>query len=113
MGVRSERAVTLDEFRATLSEGEPPAGLSAALRALWLDAKGDWSGAHGLVDDPRTTEEARVHAYLHRKEGDLSNARYWYRHAGSKPATGPLDVEWETLVREQLRGGRRSRATSR
>ena len=111
LGVRSERAVTFEEFHATLTEKEPPAGLSAALRALWFDAKGDWQGAHGLVDDPRTTVEARVHAYLHRKEGDLSNARYWYRHAGATPATGPLDAEWEMLVREQLRGGRRNRET--
>jgi hypothetical protein len=95
--------MTLDEFRATLAEVEPPAGLGAPLRALWLDAKGDWKGAHALVDDPRNSAEARVHAYLHRKEGDLSNARYWYRHAGVEPVTGSLETEWASLTQGLLR----------
>ncbi len=94
-----------EEFRDSLASKKPPSGLSKALRALWLDAKGDWGGAHGLVDDPDDSVESRVHAYLHRKEGDLSNARYWYSHAGVKPITTSLDAEWETLVRELLTNG--------
>ena len=94
--------MTVDEFRATLSGGEPPPGVGATLRALWLEGKGDWAGAHGLVDDLETTEAMRVHAYLHRKEGDVSNARYWYGRAGVEPSLLPLDREWERLVRELL-----------
>ena len=94
--------MTVEEFRATLSGEEPPPGVSATLRALWLDGKGDWAGAHGLVDDLVTTEAMRVHAYLHRKEGDVSNARYWYGRAGTEPPLLPLDREWERLVRELL-----------
>ena len=94
--------MTVDEFRATLAGGEPPHGASTPLRALWLDGKGDWAGAHGLVDDLETTEAMRVHAYLHRKEGDVSNARYWYTRAGTEPSLLPLDREWQRLVRELL-----------
>src|SRR5262245_57930730 len=95
--------MTFDEFRASLkSDGEPPAGLSAPLRALWLDGKGDWAAAHGTVDDLETKAAARVHAYIHRKEGDLDNARYWYRRAGATPVTESLEREWEQLVRTML-----------
>ena len=96
--------MTFEEFQKTLDDAKPADGLTPSLHALWLDAKGDWSGAHGLVDDPRTSDEARVHAYLHRKEGDLSNARYWYRRAGATPATGTLESEWEDLVRALVSG---------
>jgi hypothetical protein len=92
--------MTFEDFRASLAtDGEPPAPLSAPLRALWLDGKGDWAAAHGTVDDLETKAAARVHAYLHRKEGDLDNARYWYRRAGAEPATGSLESEWAELVR--------------
>ena len=95
--------MTFLEFRASLSSGdEPPAQLSAPLRALWLDGKGDWAAAHGTVDDLETKTAARVHAYVHRKEGDLDNARYWYRRAGATPFTGSLDEEWSELVRTLL-----------
>ena len=95
--------MTFLEFRASLaSRDEPPAGLSAPLRALWLDGKGDWAAAHGTVDDLETTTAARVHAYIHRKEGDLDNARYWYRRAGAQPSTAALESEWAELVRALL-----------
>ena len=95
--------MTLEEFRASLAAGdEPPAALSAPLRALWLDGRGDWAAAHATVDDLETKAAARVHAYIHRKEGDLDNARYWYRRAGAQPATGSLEDEWADLVRALL-----------
>ena len=68
------------------------------LRALWHEAHGDWTAAHEFAQDVDTPEGARVHAYLHRKEGDRTNAAYWYRRAGQSIATGPLEGEWETLV---------------
>jgi hypothetical protein len=95
--------MTFDQFRASLkTAAKPPARMSAPLRALWLDGKGDWAAAHGTVDNLETKEAARVHAYLHRVEGDRDNARYWYGRAGVKPATNALEGEWEELVRAFL-----------
>jgi hypothetical protein len=92
-----------DEFSAAARSGREPPRLSPILRALWLDGSGDWDAAHELADDIGGTDGARVHAYLHRKEGDLSNARYWYRQAGRAPFDGTLDDEWTALAREFLR----------
>jgi hypothetical protein len=89
-------------FEATLSADQPPPGLSALLQALWLDAKGNFDAAHGIAQDVDTSDGARVHAYLHRKEGDLANARYWYRTAGVAVESGSLSAEWEALVRHLL-----------
>ena len=88
----------LDEFRASLMLAEPPAGLTAPLAALWWDARGDWARAHGLVDELETPEGMAVHAYLHRKEGEVWNADYWYRRAGRKFHRTTLEGEWEALV---------------
>ena len=89
--------MTIDEFRTTLAADVPPA-VSPALRALWHDARGDWHGAHAVAQDIDDTTGARVHAYLHRKEGDLANAAYWYRRAELPVATGSLPEEWERIV---------------
>jgi hypothetical protein len=89
--------VTIDEFRATLAADVPPA-VSPALRALWHDARGDWDGAHAVAQDIDDTTGAWVHAYLHRKEGDLGNAAYWYRRAERPVATNSLSEEWERIV---------------
>ncbi|MGH9158461.1 MAG: hypothetical protein ACRD2X_00530 [Vicinamibacteraceae bacterium] len=94
--------MTLSDFRGTLSETAPPAPLPAALRALWHDAKGDWDRAHAVVQDEESADAAHVHAYLHRKEGDLGNARYWYRRAGHPEATTSLEDEWAAIVEELL-----------
>jgi hypothetical protein len=93
--------VTLDEFRETLASVSPPP-LPALLRALWHDAKGDWDEAHRVAQDVSGADGAWVHAYLHRKEGDLSNARYWYRQAGREATAEPLDAEWARIVDELL-----------
>jgi len=63
------------------------------LEALWHDAKGDWATAHRIVMNAQSVAAAWVHAYLHRKEGDFHNARYWYRKAKRPEATGTLDEE--------------------
>lgn len=74
--------------------GAPPPGLSPALLALWWDARGDWAAAHAAAQDDRSAAGSWVHAYLHRKEGDLGNAAYWYARAGQPVARGALDDEW-------------------
>ena len=90
--------MTLDQFRRTLANRAPPADSPAALAALWWSAKGDWDKAHAIVMDESSRDAAWVHAYLHRVEGDLDNARYWYRRAARTPATGPVEQEWSDIA---------------
>jgi hypothetical protein len=93
-----------EEFRASVAEEDPPQGLSAPLAALWWDAKGDWTRSHTLVDELETTDGMAVHAYLHRKEGQASNAEYWYQRAGRRFHRPTLEAEWQALVEELLSG---------
>jgi hypothetical protein len=88
----------LSSFRESLAKPAPPQGLSIALQALWWDAKGDWAKAHECAQEHDDQDGMRVHAYLHRKEGDLSNADYWYRRCRATPTTVSLAEEWEQLV---------------
>ena len=92
----------LQEFRQSLKAGRPPRGLAAPLRALWHEAKGNWERAHGIVAAEGSKDAARVHAYLHRKEGDSENADYWYARAGEERPRGTLEREWDLLVRSFL-----------
>ena len=94
--------MTFEAFKDSLSQPTPPAGLPLLVAALWHDARGDWTRAHHIAQDIETTDAAWVHAYLHRKEGDVSNAGYWYRRADRQPASDALDAEWERIVRALL-----------
>ena len=73
-------------------------GPKPTLKALELLAAGDWEGAHVLVQDDPSPEAAWVHAHLHRVEGDMSNAGYWYRRAGRPPASNSLEDERRTIA---------------
>src|SRR3954451_6972522 len=98
-----ECPVTLEEFRASLTRLEPLPSLSLALQALWWDAQGHWDRAHACAQvNEADPSAAWVHAYLHRKEGDLANAGYWYRRAQQQPFAGSLGDEWEALVQRFL-----------
>lgn len=97
--------MNLDEFRKSLSTNAPPPGLSKPLQALWCEANGDWARAHKIVQSQKSKAAAAVHAYLHRKEGDLSNADYWYERAGRERPHDPLDKEWEALATALLNEG--------
>ena len=66
--------MTFHEFKDSLNGTLPPENLSTYLLSLWYDGRGDWVRAHDLVDSLTTAEAAHVHAYLHRKEGDLNFA---------------------------------------
>jgi hypothetical protein len=94
--------VNVTDFKASLSGDAPAPNLAAPLAALWWAAKGNWDQAHGIAQDEETSEAAWVHAYLHRVEGDIGNAGYWYRKAGKPAATGALDAEWEEIVQALL-----------
>ncbi len=100
--------MTKAEFEKTLAQAAPPQGLSAPLAALWWDAKGDWSRAHGLVDDRSDRNGMAVHAYLHRKEGVLWNADYWYGRAGRTFHREDLEDERQALVEGLLSAESRS-----
>lgn len=94
--------LTLAEFQQSITHANPPAGLGAALTGLWWDAKGNWSQAHECAQGDEGPEGSWVHAYLHRKEGDLANASYWYGRAGRPVCRDALDAEWLSIVGQLL-----------
>lgn len=81
----------------------PPEGVPDLLKALWYDGKEDWNASHDIAQDIHTKEGSWIHAYLHRKEGDLGNAAYWYSRAGKPVCKTSLKEEWEQLVNEFLK----------
>jgi hypothetical protein len=94
------------DFRASLSGAGPAPGLDAPLAGLWWAAKGQWDEAHRIVQGEATAAAAWVHAYLHRVEGDLGNAGYWYRQAGKPIAKDSLESEWERITSALLGTGK-------
>lgn len=94
--------MTLEEFRQSLVCEEPPGNLSFALAGLWWDAKGNWERAHQSAQQDEGPAGSWVHAYLHRKEGDSSNAAYWYRRADKPPSKSPLQQEWLKIAESLL-----------
>lgn len=97
--------MTLEEFCQSLRQEEPPAELSLALAGLWWDAKNKWKRAHESAQQDEGPAGAWVHAYLHRKEGDSSNAAYWYRRAQKSPSRSPLEEEWRQIAESLLNEG--------
>ncbi|MCL4859946.1 MAG: hypothetical protein KJZ93_11095 [Caldilineaceae bacterium] len=93
----------LASFTASLTQPKPPADLSLALQALWQDRHGDWAAAHKLCQSREGEPTCDwVHAYLHRKEGDLANAGYWYRRAGKPMTDESLEAEWQAIAQALL-----------
>ena len=90
--------MNFDEFQESLSASSPPAGVSGHLQSLWYDAKGDWNRSHEIIQNIEDKTAAWIHAYLHRKEGDIGNADYWYRRAGKNRPTLTLQDEWKNIV---------------
>ena len=91
-------------FKSTLSRKKPPRALQPALQALWWDAKGDWQRAHEVAQASAEADSAWVHAYLHRKEGDVANARYWYGRTGKPFPQTSSEQEWEDILAALLPG---------
>jgi hypothetical protein len=94
--------VTFEKFQESLSGDAPPGELNRALAGLWWDAKGDWSKAHESAQEDEGPAGSWVHAYLHRKEGDTSNAGYWYRRARKNPSHATLQEEWAEIAKALL-----------
>jgi hypothetical protein len=95
--------MTLAEFRSSVQDGQSPArDLTPLLQALWYDARGEWDRAHELAQEIESPDGAWVHAYLHRKEGDPDNARYWYRRAGRPESAATLAQEWDEIAEALL-----------
>ena len=98
--------MTLADLEAAAAARQPlPENAPPLVRAMWHDATGDWAAAHTLAQEVETRDAAWVHAYLHRKEGDLANAHYWYRRADRHDATGSLDDEWRAIAGALLGDG--------
>lgn len=92
----------MEQFKGTLGDTLPPAGVTPILTALWYAGKGDWEQAHAIAQDIPTREGCWVHAYLHRQEGDEGNARYWYTRAARSMPALTLEQEWEQLAEALL-----------
>jgi hypothetical protein len=90
--------MNFESFEKSLKASDPPVGLNIYLLSLWHDAKGDWSKAHDLIQDEENKTAGWVHAYLHRKEGDIWNADYWYRKAGKPRPDISLNEEWKQIA---------------
>ena len=94
--------MTFAEFKTSLTQTTPPAGLSKELQALWYAGQGRWQQSHEIAHEKNTPNYCWVHAYLHRQQGDQGNANYWYQRAGRKMPNVGLEQEWENIVAELL-----------
>ena len=67
------------------------------IKALNYARDGQWDKAHKLVQSFSDRESCLIHGYLHRVEGDLGNARYWYNRANEKIPDNTLEEELSRL----------------
>ena len=91
--------MNIAEFKRSLNNDVPPKEISSLLLSLWYDAKGDWESSHKIAQEINSKEGALIHAYLHRKEGDMYNAEYWYRRSNKKKPGVTLEEEWQLMVK--------------
>jgi len=94
--------IDVNDFKHSIREARLPAGLPLHVQALWHDGSGDWKTGHDLIDQLSDQRSAHIHAYLHRKEGDIWNADYWYKRAGRTRPNVSLNEEWDLLLQEYL-----------
>ena len=94
--------MTFEQFQQSLSQTSPPSSISKHLESLWYDGKGDWEQSHNIIQDINDSNASWIHAYLHRKEGDIWNADYWYQRSGKKRPNISLMEEWEAIVKTLL-----------
>jgi hypothetical protein len=90
--------MTEASFKDSLLQNEPPQSCDVYFKALWFAGKGEWDKAHNLIQDVEDKNAAWIHGYLHRQEGDTSNADYWYCRAGRSRPNVELEEEWIEIV---------------
>jgi hypothetical protein len=95
-------SMTYEEFQSSLTDESPPQDLPPLAAAMWWDAKGDWARAHEIAQELTTADAAWIHAYLHRKEGETSNAAYWYGKAGKPLCLTTFKEEWIEIVQRMI-----------
>ncbi|MDA7757215.1 hypothetical protein N8920_04885 [Opitutales bacterium] len=97
----------IDDFISHVEKEDAPSSeWSELIQALWWAKKGKWEKSHDLAQEIESEDGSWVHAYLHRVEGDVGNAGYWYRRANKEPKTNEdLDVEWKELAQYFLLHG--------
>ena len=88
----------LKTFKASTEKNKPPKDISPCLEAMWYQANGNWDDAHRIAQSEKSPAGSWVHAFLHRVEGDIGNASYWYRLADRPVCTSSLNDEWEKIV---------------
>ncbi len=94
--------MNIKEYEASLQQPEVPPNLNKPLQALWYAAKDNWNRAHELIQDEVDADSAWVHAYLHRVEGDLFNAKYWYKRANRSTSDETFEQEWKKIASELI-----------
>jgi len=95
--------MSFEEFIISIGKDNPPADLNKYLAILWYDASGKWDIAHNLAQAIYNRDGSHLHAFLHRKEGDLANAAYWYSGADKEMPNTPINDEFEELVKKYLK----------
>ena len=86
--------------KASVGKEELPNEISSPIEVICYRGKGNWEEAQRLVQSDNSPNGSWVHAYLHRVEGDLGNAAYWYRMADEAVCNSGLDEEWVEIVAE-------------
>ena len=89
--------MSIEEFKQSLSLPAPPSDFSLHKQALWFAGRGDWENAHQIIQEMNDDFSSRIHAFLHRQEGDLSNAAFWYSKSGTPIPLMTIHQEWEEL----------------
>lgn len=91
-----------NKFMQSTKKDVPPSDLTGIHLALWYILKDNWDMAHNITQDIQSETASWIHAYLHRKEGDIGNAHYWYRRGNKKPYTGSLKAELDVIIRTEF-----------
>ncbi len=90
--------IAFEELLNWKEAGSFPDDIPPLLQALLLESAGDWVNAHRIAQNEPSNDGSWVHAYLHRVEGDMGNASYWYRSAGRSVSKLSQDEEWEYIA---------------
>jgi len=94
--------MTFEDFKQSTFSAKKPDGLNPLLDSLWEAKAGNWDTAHKIVQDIGDKNASWIHAWLHRVDGDNSNAQYWYSRAGKSFFHGSLEEEWDSITRRLM-----------